>query len=136
MDNPYFLSIEDIQELNIDSQPLNPKSKIDLEKLNRTLPDDVLRNIYDNYLSPQSVYDKLQIILKSKESINLNYFPLSEYLEKVVFREPLVIEKLKIENPLFLLIYVQEIVQNTRTFTNLKNKYDSFALSWLMFLYH
>jgi len=52
MDNPYFLSIEDIQELNIDSQPLNPKSKIDLEKLNRTLPDDVLRNIYDNYLSP------------------------------------------------------------------------------------
>jgi hypothetical protein len=136
MENPDFLSIEDIQVLNIDSQPLKHKPKLDLEKINQTLPDDILRTIYDNYLSPQLVYDKLQLILKSKESRNLNHFPLSEYLEKVIFKEPLVIEKLKMEDPLFLLIYSKEFVENSRTFKKFSNKYDSFALSWLMHLYH
>lgn len=135
MEIPDFLSTEDIQELNIHSQPLEPTRKLDLEKVNRTLPDDILRTIYDNYLSPQLVCDKLQIILQSKESRNLNHFPLSEYLEQVVFKDSLVIEKLKRENPLFLHIYCSEIEDNNRRFARFTNKYDSFALSWLMFLY-
>jgi hypothetical protein len=119
------LSIEDIEVLTLDC-----------EKVNRTLPDDILRSIYDNYLSPQLVYDKLQNLLKSKESQSLNHFPLGEYLEKVVFKEPLVVEKLKKEDSLFLFIYKTEINQNNRTFVKFTNKYQSFALSWLMYLYH
>ena len=119
------LSIEDIQVLTLDC-----------EKVNRTLPDDILRSIYDNYLSPQLVFDKLQNILKSKESQSLNYYPLGEYLENVVFKEPLVIEKLKKEDSLFLFIYRTEIGQNIRTFVKFTNKYQSFALTWLMHLYH
>jgi hypothetical protein len=119
------LSIEDIQVLTLDC-----------EKVNRTLPDDILRSIYDNYLSPQLVYDKLQNILKSKESQSLNCYPLGEYLENVVFKEPLVIEKLKKEDSLFLFIYRTEIGQNIRTFVKFTNKYQSFALTWLMHLYH
>jgi hypothetical protein len=119
------LSIEDIQVLTLDC-----------EKVNRTLPDDILRSIYDNYLSPQLVYDKLQNILKSKESQSLNYYPLGEYLENVVFKEPLVIEKLKKEDSLFLFIYRTEIGQNIRTFVKFTNKYQSFSLTWLMNLYH
>lgn len=133
MEIPDFLSTEDIQELDLNTQP---KTKMDLEKVNRTLPDDILRTIYDNYLSPQLVCDKLQIILQSKESRNLNHFPLSCYLEKVVFKDSLVIEKLKRENPLFLNIYLKEVEENNRHFVNFKNKYDSFALSWLLYLYH
>jgi len=136
MDASEFLSVEDIQELNIDSQPPTSQVKLDWEKVNRTLPDNILRTIYDNYLSPDSVCNKLQTILESEESRRLNYFPLSEYLETVVLKEPLVVEKLKKTNPLFLFIYKKEISQNSRTFTKFSNKYNSFALSWLMHLYH
>ena len=118
--------IEEIEEFESKSTiaPLKKKSNTKRKK-----------TVYDNYLTPESICDKLQNILHSKESMNLNHFPLSCYLEQVVFNEPMAIEKLKAENPLFLHIYLTEIEDNNRRFKRFTNKYDSFALSWLMCLY-
>jgi hypothetical protein len=95
---------------NTEPKPLENKT-LDMEKIN-----------------------KLENLLLSDESRNLNHYPLGEYLEKVVFKEPLVIEKLKRENVLFLFLYHKEIVEKTQI-TSLKNKYNNLALRWLMNLY-
>jgi hypothetical protein len=112
------------------------EDKLDIEKMKRRLPDDVLRKIYDNYFSPEQICNKLQSLLVSKECCSLYYFELGEYLENVVFKEPLAVNKLKKENPLFLQIYHEEIVLDRRHFVKFENKYQSFALAWLMYLYH
>ena len=134
------LSEKDIQytdkNTNIYSQPLVTNQNIDLKKLNQTLPDDILRTIYDNYLLPEIMYNQLQVILHSKDSQRLNSIELSDYLENVVFTEPIFIEKLQRENAVFANIYQTEIIQNQRTFKNMTNIYQNFAMCWLFHLYH
>ena len=128
------LSLEEItlEEIPTISLPL----ELELETVNKMLPDDVLKKIYDNYFSSDIIIHKLTDILNSKESQNLNHHRLSEYLKKVVLGNKEVVEKLKKENPLFLQIYKEEIVCNQRHFKLIENKYESFAMAWLMYLYH
>jgi len=51
-------------------------------------------------------------------------------------KNPAVVHKLKKENPLFLKIYENEIVNKKKTFILFTSVYQSFALAWLMYLYH
>jgi hypothetical protein len=132
-----FLKEKTPEEQYYVSRTKNTKSfSITLEDLNRHLPHDVLQKIYVDHFSPESIIHHLMEIIKSEECQRLHYQELGDYLEKTVLPNPVVVKKLQKENPIFEQLYREEIVGRNKHFRLFTNIYHSFALAWLMILYH
>lgn len=107
-----------------------------LETHIKNLPDDITNKIYYEYFYYDYLYNKIQNVLNSNDSQNLNYNPLRNLLIKYnILNNINIVTYLCNNNSIFKLIYSDHYIKNKNTFINFK-KIDSFSLSWLMYLYH
>jgi hypothetical protein len=104
-----------------------------INKINN-LPHSLQLDIYDNFLVSKKLYNELMEELKSYRCIKLNHEELSKIIEKVL-ENNLILKYLRKNNKIFNNIYICHIINNNKNFKNMSN-INSFALSWLMYLYH
>jgi hypothetical protein len=102
----------------------------------KRLPFDIKEKIYEDHFSISAKYKALKKILDCEESQNLNYKPIAEYLSKnEVLSDTVFINYLMKTDDIFNTIYTNHYVKNNKNFINFTT-FDSFCLSWLMYLYH
>ena len=103
-------------------------------RLINSLPDDVIRHIYEEYFIGIDTCNKYLELLKSKESQGLNYKPLMD-LTRRLLEYPCAIEYLCGKHPIFKKMYIEHYIKNNKLFAQMDNL-ESFVLSILMHLYH
>lgn len=103
-------------------------------RLINSLPDDVIRHIYEEYFIGIDTCNKYLELLKSKESQRLEYEPLVE-LSRRLLEYPCAIEYLCSKHQIFKKMYIEHYIKNNKLFVLMDNL-ESFILSILMHLYH
>ena len=103
-------------------------------RLINSLPDDVMRHIYEEDFVGIDTCNKYLALLKSAESQSLNYKPLMD-LTRRLLEYPFAIEYLCSKHPIFKQMYIKHYIQNKKSFVQM-NMLESFILSILMHLYH
>jgi hypothetical protein len=110
------------------------------------IPDDVKRNIYENFFSPKKLINELldelnsisckqleikkivpllKIVLENKMAFDYfynQYYYLCPYSNK--------------KSNFFRLLYDQIILKKKKNFIKIQDPLEDFCLSWLMYLYH
>ena len=103
-------------------------------RLINSLPDDVIRHIYDEYFIGIDTCNKYLELLKSVESQSLIYTQLVEPTRRLL-EYPCAIEYLCGKHPIFKQMYIKHYIKNNKSFVQMDNL-ESFILSILMHLYH
>jgi len=103
-------------------------------RLINSLPDDVMRHIYEEYLVGIDACNKYLELLKSEKSRRLEYKPLIE-ITRQLLQYPCAVEYLCGKHEIFKKMYVEHYIKNNKSFL-LMDILDSFVLSILMHLYH
>ena len=126
---------------------------IDLNKFEKNLtliPDDIKREIYEDYFEPiikaRKLCDELVFQLNSINSIKLNIIDILPLLNLVLenkyaieylynnyyYKDTITGEKINY----FKILYEKIIKNKDKNFILINNPIEDFALSWLMHLYH
>ena len=101
------------------------------------LPTDIVKMIYINYIRPDLIYTKLNIILNSIESQELNCYPLYRFIiDNNVLQNKIIVKYLLKNNNIFQIIYQQHIINKIKVFIRYPNIIESFAKCWICYLYH
>lgn len=103
-------------------------------RLINSLPDDVIRHIYEEYFIGIDTCDKYLKLLESVESQSLIYTQLVEPTRRLL-EYPCAIEYLCSKHPIFKQMYIKHYIKNNKLFVQMDNL-ESFILSILMHLYH
>ena len=103
-------------------------------RLINSLPDDVMRHMYDEYFIGIDTCDKFLELLKSENSQSLDYKPLLETARRLI-QYPCAVEYLCGKHKIFKQMYIEHYIKNKKTFV-LMDILDSFILSILTQLYH
>jgi hypothetical protein len=103
-------------------------------RLINSLPDDVMRHIYEEYFVGIDKCNKYLKLLESDESRNLKYEHLLEPT-RWLLEHPCAIEYLCSKHAVFKQMYVKHYIQHNKSFV-LMDMTHSFILSILMYLYH
>ena len=114
-------------ELNLPQPP-------DVNTFIRSLPNDVNQMIYNDHFSLEELNSNLQRILKSENACKLIYDELALEIPKILQNKEFVNYLLE-RNIIFRNLYDTHIIQNKNMFV-LMERDNSFAASWLMYLYH
>jgi len=103
-------------------------------RLINTLPDDVMRHIYEEYFVGIDTCNKYLKLLESDESHNLNYLPLVEPTRRLL-KHPCAVEYLCSKHKVFKYVYTEHFIKKNKSFL-LMDMLHSFIASVLMHLYH
>jgi hypothetical protein len=103
-------------------------------RLINSLPDDVMRHIYEEYFVGIDTCNKYLELLKSDESQSLNYKPLMD-LTRRLLEYPCAIEYLCSKHQIFKKMYIEHYIKKNKCFVQM-DMLESFILSILMHLYH
>ena len=103
-------------------------------RLINSLPDDVMRHIYEEYFVGIDTCNKYLELLKSDESQSLNYKPLRD-LTRRLLEYPCAIEYLCSKHQIFKKMYIEHYIKKNKCFVQM-DMLESFILSILMHLYH
>ena len=103
-------------------------------RLINSLPDDVMRHMYEEYFIGIDTCDKFLELLKSESSSSLEYKPLID-LARRLLQHPCAVEYLCGKHPIFKKVYIEHYIKNNKSFL-LMDMLESFVLSILMHLYH
>jgi len=103
-------------------------------RLIKSLPDDVIRHIYEEYFVGIDTCNKYLELLKSDTSQSLIYTQLVEPTRRLL-EYPCAIEYLCSKHKIFKQMYIKHYIQNNKLFAQMDNL-ESFILSILMHLYH
>ena len=103
-------------------------------RLINSLPDDVVRHIYEEYFVGIDTCNKYLELLKSEKSRSLEYKPLIEITRRLL-QYPCAVEYLCGKHKIFKKMYVEHYIKNNKSFL-LMDMLESFVLSILMHLYH
>jgi hypothetical protein len=103
-------------------------------RLINSLPDDVIRHIYEEYFIGIDTCNKYLELLKSTESQSLKYEHLVE-LSRRLLEYPCAVEYLCGKHQIFKKMYIEHYIKNNKLFAQMDNL-ESFILSILMHLYH
>ena len=137
MDNNQERSVQerDIQESDIQERFLNDRNELrKLANLINSLPDDVMRHIYEEYFVGIDTCNKYLELLKSKESQSLQYEHLTEATQ-MLLKHPCAVEYLCKKHSIFKKMYTEHYIQNNKMFLQM-DMLRSFIVSILMHLYH
>ena len=107
---------------------------LDLERMNRRLPDDVLRHIYEEYIVGIETCDRYLKMYESDESQKLNHKQLIEPT-RLLLEHPCAVEYLCMKHAVFKKMYIEHYVEGKKWFVQL-NLLESFVLSIFVWLYH
>ena len=105
-----------------------------LANLINSLPDDVMRHIYEEYFVGIDTCNKFLELLKSKESQSLQYEHLTEATQ-MLLKHPCAVEYLCKKHSIFKKMYTEHYIQNNKMFLQM-DMLRSFIVSILMHLYH
>ena len=103
-------------------------------RLINSLPDDVMRHIYEEYFVGIDTCNKFLELLKSENSSSLEYKPLIKIAGRLI-QSPCAVEYLCGKHKIFKKVYIEHYIKNNKSFL-LMNMLESFVLSILMHLYH
>jgi hypothetical protein len=103
-------------------------------RLINSLPDDVMRHIYEEYFVGIDTCNKYLELLKSDESHSLSHLHLIEPTRRLL-EHPCAIEYLCRKHPIFKRMYIEHYIKNNKWFL-LMDMLESFIVSILMHLYH
>lgn len=103
-------------------------------RLINTLPDDVMRHIYEQYFVGIDTCNKYLELLKCKDSQNLKYEHLLEPTRRLL-THPCAVEYLCSKHAGFKQMYITHYIKNNKLFL-LMDMLHSFIASILMYLYH
>jgi hypothetical protein len=103
-------------------------------RLINSLPDDVVRHIYEEYFVGIDTCNKYLELLKSEKSRSLEYKPLIEITRRLL-QYPCAVEYLCGKHQIFKKVYIEHYIKNNKSFL-LMDMLESFVLSILMHLYH
>ncbi len=103
-------------------------------RLINSLPDDVMRHIYEEYFVGIDACNKFLELLKSESSCSLEYKPLID-LARRLLQYPCAVEYLCGKHTIFKKMYIEHYIKNNKSFL-LMDTLESFVLSILMHLYH
>lgn len=102
---------------------------------NSEFPDELKLTIFNEHFKYNLKYDNLIQILNSETSQKLNISLLLPYIQENILNDKNYISFLIKINDTFKNIYTSHFINHKKTFI-LMNINESFALSWLMYLYH
>ena len=103
-------------------------------RLINSLPDDVMRHIYEEYFVGIDTCNKYLELLKSDDSHNLEYAHLVEPTRRLL-AHPCAVEYLCSKHKIFKKMYIEHYIKNNKAFL-LMDMLHSFIASILMYLYH
>ncbi len=98
------------------------------------LPFDIRKKIFLNYFQSEFRYKKIEKILSMPESIALDYRYLTKHIPDILASKTMINYLQKRDN-IFPKIYEKSVINGEKNFV-LLNPDQSFALTWLMYLYH
>ena len=101
----------------------------------KNLPNDIKKNIFHDHFEYILKYEELKQILNSNVSQKLNISLLLPYVNKFILNDQKYISFLLKNNKIFKNIYTNHYIDHNKNFIHM-NVNESFALSWLMYLYH
>ncbi len=120
--------------INITNMQDNSTALKKTVRLINSLPDDVMRHIYEQYFVGIDTCDKYLELLKGEEAHNLKYEHLVEPTRRLL-EHPCAIEYLCSKHPVFKKMYIEHYVKHNKSFL-LMDLLHSFIVSILMHLYH
>lgn len=106
---------------------------LDISRLN-SLPDDILRHMYEEYFVGKETCDIYLISLENENSKRLEHKPLLDQTERLL-KHPCAVEYLRRKHKVFDLIYKEHYIENKKGYVQL-DMLESFVLSLLMWLHH
>ena len=106
---------------------------LDISRLD-SLPDDVLRQMHEEYFFAKDTCDRYLISLSNDNSKRLQHKPLLEPTEKIL-KNPYAVEYLRSKHIVFDQMYREHYIENKKGFVRL-NMLESFVLSLLIWLHH
>jgi len=98
------------------------------------LPHSLQLDICNNFLVSKKLYNELMKEIESYRCMILDYEELAKIIKNIL-ENNLIVNYLCKNNKIFNNIYTDHIVNNNKQFEKMSN-INSFALSWLMYLYH
>ena len=98
-------------------------------------PYELKLTIFNEHFKYHLKYHDLNKILESTTSMKLDISLLLPYLEKNILNDKEYISFLYKINDIFEIIYTSHFINHNKYF-KLMDVNESFALSWLMYLYH
>lgn len=102
---------------------------------NSEFPDELKLTIFNDHFKYNLKYNDLTQILNSDTCQKLDIKLLLPYIQKNILNDQEYISFLLKINNVFKNIYTQHYINHKKNF-KLMNVNESFALSWLMYLYH
>lgn len=106
----------------------------EVEKMISRLPYDLVYDIHRKYVETEYIINLVESALITQNSYSLNIIDLRPLIP-LILSKPYVLNYFYSNNETFKYIYDKHKIENSKHFL-LLNKGDSFALSWLMCLYH
>jgi len=103
-------------------------------RLINSLPDDVMRHIYEQYFVGIDECNQYLELLKSDKSHNLEYEHLTEPTRKLL-QHPCAVEYLCKKHKVFKHMYTEHYIKHNKSFLRM-DMLHSFIASILMYLYH
>lgn len=103
-------------------------------RLINSLPDDVMRHIYEEYFVGIDTCNKYLKLLETDESRNLKYEHLLEPTRRLL-EHPCAIEYLSSKHKVFKHMYTEHYINHNKSFLRM-DMLHSFIASILMYLYH
>ena len=98
-------------------------------------PNELKLTIFNEHFKYHLKYYELNEILESTTSMKLDISLLLPYVEKNILNDKEYISFLFKRNDIFEIIYTSHFINHNKYF-KLMDVNESFALSWLMYLYH
>lgn len=107
---------------------------IKLTRLINTLPDDVLRHIYEEYFVCKDTCNKYLRLLHSNTPHGLIYGLLVEPTRRLL-KYPCAIEYLCTKHSIFNKMYIEHFIKNNKWYEKM-SMFESFIASILTHIYH
>jgi hypothetical protein len=98
------------------------------------LAEDLELNIYKEYFEVEYDVHMINKALDTEKSRSLNIADIRPLIPSII-ANPKLVAYLNKNNHVFKIVYHDHFITKKENFVNLTNE-DSFALSWLMYLYH
>lgn len=118
----------------VENQEKNRNRSIDLGTVANRLPDDILKKIYYDYLEVPILFSVFKTKLETEECKSIEYKGLAR-LMPFLLRKPALISYMRKQYYHFDAVYQSHVILGEKGCL-LMNFENSFACSWLMYMYH
>lgn len=109
-----------------------------MEKSISLLPDEIKLKIYNDYFHPKHKFKEIINVLKTSECQHLYYKILMPHIKYMFLNDKILLHYMikHGDNYNFNIVYENNVIKKKKMYTLFDDKFNSFALEWLMYVYH